>query len=244
MFSGTPGRNHPAPGFRGYEFGLPERTSYNGRDAEFDYIARGGYRDFSSSHSCHHDCPRSMSGQEFGWGREGRVRLEPPRYLPAQVGPRPFGGLGGLNINRGSAGGPLDYPFRSRLQSLRQRPDLPGDTLIYRRPVSLPRHGPDDIRSANCYCGRVMSGALGISDFGSGPSGSPLGSVSEYSLHHLDRLSKPYHYQPPYAEEYESDIGEEPLRSHEDLGAVPRMIPRGSNFTNKCVRGKGNMRPR
>lgn len=234
MFSPNPNTDHRAPCFRGYEFRLPERAPHSGRDVEFDYIAHGGYRDVSSSQTCHHDCPTNISGQKFGWGREGPVRLEPPRYLREGVDPRPFRGPGA------SAEPPIGYSFVSRLQPIRQRLDLPGDTLVYRRPCSMPRHRSGDIRCADCYCCRAVPDGFHISDFG---SGSSLDPASQCSLHHLDRFSRPSHYQPPYAEEYASEIEQGPSMNHGDLLETPRRIPRNPNFTTNRGREKG-IRPR
>lgn len=72
---------------------------------------------------------------------------------------------------------------------------------------------------------QLLPGALGNSDYEPGASGS-LSSGSEYSLRRLDRLSRPYHYQPPYVEDYESELDEELWRQQEELEGRNGILPR------------------
>jgi hypothetical protein len=71
-----------------------------------------------------------------------------------------------------------------------------------------------------------MSSALGTLDIARGYSLGSLSSGSDYSLTHLDRFTRPYHYQPPYVEDYESDVEEELWRGQDDLNARHGINPR------------------
>jgi hypothetical protein len=231
MFSGNSRRNHRALGLRGYALELPGRNSRRSRYDRVDGITRGGFGDFWPSASGRHDRLVGRNGEEFGWGREGRVRLEQPLFLRGQVDAMGglVGGLSSLHLDReASSSGPQSAYFDRRPLPLRRRLGQLDDTLMGRHPVPFSRHVPDMLLGRG-HRGRrpYMSGALSIPDFGPGSSADSLDSVSEYSLHRLDRLSKPYHYQPPYAEDYESDIEEEVLTPEEEsAGELIYGLPR------------------
>jgi hypothetical protein len=71
-----------------------------------------------------------------------------------------------------------------------------------------------------------MSNALGTPDIARGYNLGSLSSGSDYSLTHLDRFARPYHYQPPYVEDHESDVEEELWREQDGLNARHGINPR------------------
>lgn len=170
------------------------------------------------------------TGERFGWGREGRVRLDDSptchrrrASLDALVGG--LGGVGGLNI--GGLGGGLNLGGGAGLFG---RHRGPFDPLQQRVSPLLGRgRGLDaslqDLRDYPYYLQQLSLGGLGARGCLGGGRQLPLGniglglgaglrpgslrSVSSYSLDHLDRLPRPYHYQPPFAEDYESLFDED-----------------------------------
>jgi hypothetical protein len=235
MFSGSSGGNHRALGLQGYALELPGRNSRRSRHHRVDGIPRGGFGDFWPSASGRHDRLVGRNGEDFGWGREGRVRPEQPLFLRGQVDPMGglVGGLRSLHLDReGSSSGPHSAYFGRRPLPLRRRLGQSDDTLMGRHSVPPSRHESDMLLGRSHRARRpYMSGAFSIPDFGPGSCADPLDSVSEYSLHDLDRLSKPYHYQPPYAEDYESDTEEEILRQEEEpSGELIYGLPRRAFF--------------
>lgn len=158
-------------------------------------------------------------GERFGWGREGRVRLDEPPILSNRRGSvaGTMGRMGGLDGPRFGGGGggagwgrnPLDElsmydlprgpryprggldPLGGRFLDSRYETYLDTDTHMNNRSGF-----PDRFSRGDPY----MSGAL-PTGLGLGASMSSPGSGSRYSLDHLDRPPRSYHYQPPYVED-------------------------------------------
>jgi hypothetical protein len=61
-----------------------------------------------------------------------------------------------------------------------------------------------------------MMPGIGMGGLGSRSPAASLRSGSSFSLEHLDRQPRTYHYQPPFVEDYESEVEEELLRREEE----------------------------
>ena len=195
-------------------------------------------------------------GNRFGWGREGRVRLEDfpmhhQRYgsMDGLVGGMETGLSGGLRGIRGGIGGDLrggmagnlggplsggfggGIGFAGGLRGIGGTGGIGGMRAIPReamlgdflegfgdRGASLLGRGgieaaPPDAREDMGFDGmsardhlRMRGGRnlfAGVNDLS--------GGHSDYSLDHLDRRSRPYHYQYPYVEDYESELEEQEM---------------------------------
>ena len=184
-----------------------------------------------------------IDGTVFGWGREGRVRLDdypmhhwrrksmgglmggrgpeaqgssPGRGLGGGLGRGPKGGLGGIHgdclvggfggagaihesmrgIPRGALRGETPDGLRRGRTALLGREGLEAALLEARGGIGLRGLGTHECPEG----GRPLIGANSLLG---GPR-SPSGSL--YNLSHLDRRSRPYHYQQPYFEDYESEL--------------------------------------
>ena len=78
------------------------RADLDSLDGEMGCEGLGGGR----LHSSHNHCG-GRNGERFGWGREGRVRLEDStmRHRRSSSMGGLMGGIGGLNLGRGGIGG-------------------------------------------------------------------------------------------------------------------------------------------
>lgn len=183
-------------------------------------------RPFHSRHGPH---GLGRNGEPFGWGREGRVRLDDTPMLHRRRGS--MGGLAdgldrlSLGGGGGRGGGLLGgLRMRDRLSqgsgtSFFGRDD--GFLDMRRSPHNQSRLGLE--RGGNPR-DRLLEGGgpYMLSGLGSGSRSSlgSLGSGSQYSLRHFDRRPRQYHYQPPYVEDdLEAELIEEEMmrRRHEAL---------------------------
>jgi hypothetical protein len=163
-------------------------------------------------------------GERFGWGREGRVRLDSSPVYHRRRGTMGglVGGLGGLNLGGGESGGSggllggmggmgdFDRLGNRRSPFLGRELDA-GFMYHCDNPYLCHGMGFGGLRSCDRLGGGrpVLPGGIGL-DLGGSRSPSLRGS--NYSLDHLDRRPRPYHYQPPYVEDWESIHEEELLR--------------------------------
>jgi hypothetical protein len=175
------------------------------------------------------------NGEQYGWGREGRVRLHTPSLpgerLSSMNGLR--GVQGGVQSDgaSGLSGRSHHHLFGRRASSLSHEPRFLDDHLLdsHRSPCA---HGQPDLswdpgaRDRFGRGGPFMSNALGTPDIARGYNLGSLSSGSDYSLTHLDRFARPYHYQPPYVEDHESDVEEELWREQDGLNARHGINPR------------------
>lgn len=179
----------------------------------------------------HNHCSRD--GERFGWGREGRVRLDdlPTHHRrPNSLGGL-TGGVGGLNLGGGEGplgsmggglggrgpmrAGPFDGLENRGSPLLRRGLDAafmdPRDNPYLFHELSLGGiHSRDRLGSGRPFLPGGMGMGLGLGL--GGRSRTPSLRGSNYSLDHLDRRPRPYHYQPPYVEDWESILEEELLR--------------------------------
>ena len=134
-----------------------------------------------------------------------------------------FGGGGGLLGGEGGGGGGMGY-----LGGGRRRGPLGGQgnggspflgrgmDAAFMEPCEGPYFGQDMGLGAmrmgfqdRLGGGRPLRpGGMGIGPGVGGGSRTPSLNGSNYSLDHLDRRPRPYHYQPPYVEDWESMLEE------------------------------------
>ena len=198
-------------------------------------------------HGSYNHCD-DRDGERYGWGREGRVRLNdsPVHHRrPSSMGGL-LGGLEGLNLGGGGlSGGRLSRgqlsggglggggrllggmgglggvpPIRYYSDGLgnRRNPFLehglegglmdPRDNPYLRQELGMRGMGMG--LQDRLGGGRpILADGVGLGLGGGSRSPSLRGSM--YSLDHLDRRSRPYHYQPPYVEDYDGGYEEELL---------------------------------
>jgi hypothetical protein len=227
MYSITPsGRNHRAPAFRDEGLALSRRSPLPGHDDLSDCISRGRRGNVDPSRSGRHVRTGCRNGGEYGWSRQGRVRLESSLFLRDPDNPpgRFFRRHDDLSLNR-------DILKDIRDNDSEQTESVPSglNALPYllgeHHPSSL-QYGPnllleDGLRDREPY----FRGALALPDIDRGSPTASLDSVSEYSLRHMDRLGRPYHYQPPYVEDYESQLDEELVGQPDGLDSLHDRFP-------------------
>ena len=198
-------------------------------------MSTGGFRSQRTPVITGKDRFGGRNGELYGWSRAGRVRLHTPSLLSENLASinRSSRVNSGLHPDEtGRVLGDLHHdPFDRRLSYVDHETRYLDDHLLDPHRNSYARGRPQlswDLGAPDGF-GRsrpYVSDALGIADTGRGSTSGSVSSGSDYSLNHLDRFSRPYHYQPPYVEDYESDIEEELRRRHDDLEARYGMISR------------------
>lgn len=218
------GRNSRAVALRRNGFALTGRNSGSEREDLSDYALRGRVGYTTRPWTGRQGNSGVRNGDMYGWGREGRVRLEPRVFLRDPGGP--LGGYCGRqqgvpNFNRETfrdlhnCGSEQDQePIRTELVTLPY-------CLVAHHPVCQPYRPDIFIPNRLCIPDQYIQGALEFPDIGEESQANSLdSSVSEYSLRHMDRMSRPYHYQPPYVEDYVSELEEELLRQQDELDSL------------------------
>lgn len=251
MSSDSSGRTRVV-GFPRNEFALSRRNSPSDRDYFPDHVLRGRLENVARSRGSRQGNSGARNGDMYGWGREGRVRLEPLVFIR-----EPGGSLNGyfgrgrqceVNLNRENLYRLHDGDSEQDSQPIPSRLlDLPYGLAVC--PPESPPYQPDILLEDGGHSlDPYIRGALEFHDIGEGSHIESLGSVSEYSLGHLDRGGTTYHYQPPYVEDYISELEEELQRQQDELDSLPDMMsesefsgllsPRGGYFVDPGEDGR------
>ena len=205
-------------------FTLSGRNSRSGRDGLSDYISGERFGNSAPSQNGRHAHSRGTYGEEYGWSRQGRVRLQPSLFFHDPEAPPP------RFLEERSDRKPDMQALMAQYNMDPDQTTLPGDNRSGASPYYLegPRapslqYGLDmlfhhgDTRSQEPHFG----GAQGLLGFDTEYSTPSLGSVSDDNPSHFDRLGRPYHYRPPYIE---SDVNSELGRGQDDRGSLQSMM--------------------
>lgn len=250
--------DHRSSDSRGDGFSLARGNARSGYCEQSDYIVRERHGNFAPSRGGRHSFPGGTNGVEYGWGRRGRVRLDPPIFLRDPGSPlnRCYGRQGDQNHSRVTQQSQrtrdsehilhsdcnglsaLTYlPTALRAPARQYQADLLLENDLYEPDMLIEKdHNRPSVQFGNGFHGlepymrRALTGLELGPGFGSdfGPdydtrsSLDSLNSVSQYSLQHLDRLKRSYHYQSPYVEDYESQLDE--LGQLDELDSLHDMI--------------------